>query len=164
MHKAENKFRLLLWQCTNSQEDNSYVRKGLVSEEGEEKYYQTKESLSKTLTVEEFALSLTALRCYEIFSAANAGSQPIKGTWMDAFTTHTTAQGSKPQPNLWQVVGASFRSAFQDYCHPVAYNCLNTVLAGPPSSDEPVKKHWECRVRDIMKSSNQTQYNKLGNR
>lgn len=156
MRKPENKFRVLLWQCADSQEDSSLFRNWMASREGKLHYLQAKDSLRQLLSEEEFELSLTTLRCYEMVLAndnwwrdGHDDSRPMEGTWLDSFTAHLYGSVQQPQPNLWQVVASSFKLAYSETDPSTALRWLDTVLDDRPSSDGFVQLYWQRRIREV---------------
>ncbi|GKU07115.1 hypothetical protein FLAG1_08214 [Fusarium langsethiae] len=146
-----------------SQEDSNSFRNWMASEEGKRHYLKAKDSLCQLLTGEEFELSLTTLRCYELVlgddswwgDGDNDDSRPVDETWpvgetwIASFTAHQGGSVQRPRPNLWQIVGSSFKLAYSKIYPSTALRWLDTVLDERSSSDGLVQTFWERRMAEI---------------
>ncbi|GKU13670.1 unnamed protein product, partial [Fusarium langsethiae] len=140
-----------------SQEDSDSFRNWMASEEGKRHYLKAKDSLGQLLTGEEFELSLTTLRCYEMVlgddswwgDGDNDDSRPVDEAWIVSFTAHQGGSVQRPRPNLWQIVGSSFKLAYSKIHPSTALRWLDTVLDETSSSDGLVQTFWERRMKEI---------------
>lgn len=156
MRKPENEFRVLLWQCAVSQEDSTSFRNWMASGEGKLHYHQAKDDLGQLLSKEEFDLCLTTLRCYEMVLAndnwwrdGDDDARCVEETWIGALIAHLNGSAQIPPPNLWQVVGSSFKRAYNKTCPSTALRWLDAVLDDGPSSDGLTQTFWERRMMEV---------------
>ncbi|EGU88884.1 hypothetical protein FOXB_00594 [Fusarium oxysporum f. sp. conglutinans Fo5176] len=172
--KAENDFLLLLCYCAISQKVDNHLRKWANSSEGQHAYYRVVHSLNQPVTPEELAMTLTALCFFErllgevdedtgheqescITSPPSRMSnlcvteEPgFKYSCMNEFIEHITGNESKIRPNLWRIVGASFKKAClpkkpgDDWrCMLAALRWLATSIHDEQRTDDLVEAYWD---------------------
>ncbi|EXK77766.1 hypothetical protein FOQG_17535 [Fusarium oxysporum f. sp. raphani 54005] len=172
--KAENDFLLLLCYCATLQKADDHLRKWVDSSEGQHEYYRVVRSLKQPVTPEELAMSLTALCFFErLLREVDEDTGHEHESWIASlqsrmsnlcvteepgfkyscvaeFIEHMTGNKSKTRPNLWQMVGASFRKACvpkksggEWRCNLTALGWLATVIHDEQRTDDLVEVYWD---------------------
>ncbi|RYC80988.1 hypothetical protein BFJ63_vAg16125 [Fusarium oxysporum f. sp. narcissi] len=168
-------FSLLLYYYAMTPKSYGQCRKWMTSPEGQDEYCRVVRSLNKPVTPEELAMSLTALcfferlltevdedlghehesriaslqsRMSDLCVTGESGSE--YDSCVNEFIDHMNGNKSKIRPNLWQIVGASFKEACvpkksggEWRCNLTALGWLATVLHGMQLPDKLIEVYWD---------------------
>ncbi|SCN98172.1 uncharacterized protein FFNC_10024 [Fusarium fujikuroi] len=177
--KAENNLFLLLCYCSISPKVDNHLREWVNSSEGQNEYYQMAHSLKHELCPEELALALTVLCFFErLLGEADEDTghkqescitglpsrmsnlclteEPrFRYSCLDEFLKHINGNESRIRPNLWRIVGASFRKACipknsggEWRCNLKVLHWLAASIHDEQRTDDQVEAYWDDRLAE----------------
>lgn len=166
-------FSLLLCHCATAPKSYGPCRKWVTLPDGKDKYCQLVRILNKPVTPEELAMSLTALCFFELLLAEGdedlghnhesriaslqsrmsdlcVTGESGSNSCVNEFIEHINGNKSKVRPNLWQIVGASFKEACvpkksgdEWRCNLTALGWFATVLRWTQLPDKLIEVYWD---------------------
>ncbi|KAH7211352.1 hypothetical protein DER44DRAFT_807348 [Fusarium oxysporum] len=155
-------FSLLLYHCV-LQNLPGQCRDWMASPKGEAERCRALHSLNKPASAESLALSLTTLCIFEQHSMeadqAHESQIAVYGSCWNEFINEMRGHKSKVRPNLWHMVGASFKKVWmkkrsgdemRHNYYPIV--CLETVLHDLQTADQLVEDFWDGNWQQMLSS------------